>query len=205
MTKAMKYLWNSVIYASLLWSVGLAAEMRMSAAPEQSGHLADETYRKVVTKRGNISLPEYDRHTWAHLGSWLVADKQSPGYGFHDVYTQKGVKEVFERTGDFPDGAILIKEVNEVLDGHKTTGFAQWSGEPIVWFVMIKDTKGRFKDNPHWRDGWGWALFENKPDQTDPELKNVSASAEKSCLACHAPARATDWVFIEGYPGLRSR
>lgn len=167
-------------------------------------NFATETYGNLVGPKGEISIPTYDRHTWAHMGSWLVADEKAPGYGFHDVYTQQGVQEVFERTGEFPDGAILIKEVNAVLDGHKTTGFAQWAGQPVVWFVMIKDAKGRFKDNPHWRDGWGWALFENEPDANPQQLSNVSASAQESCLACHAPARSTDWVFVEGYPGFRS-
>jgi len=65
------------------------------------------------------------------------------------------------------------------------------------WFVMIKDTKGRFAQNPVWGDGWGWALF--KPSQL---ARNVAANYSSDCLGCHVPAKANDWVYIEAYPTL---
>jgi len=37
-----------------------------------------------------------------------------------------------------------------------TTGDAHWASGPKVWFVMIKDEKGRYPGNPLWGDGWGW-------------------------------------------------
>lgn len=79
-----------------------------------------------------------------------------------------------------------------------TTVPGLWAGENKVWFVLVKDTQGRFNDNEKCGDGWGWALFEAK----DPE-KNVSASHVKDCKGCHIPAQATDWVFLDGYPTLR--
>jgi hypothetical protein len=40
-----------------------------------------------------------------------------------------------------------------------TTGDAHWASGAKVWFILIKDDKNRFPDNPLWGDGWGWALF----------------------------------------------
>ena len=54
-------------------------------------NLDEHTYKNYVDKSGNISLPSDVRKTWSHLGSWIVGDKKSPGYGFHDVYTQPGL------------------------------------------------------------------------------------------------------------------
>ena len=65
------------------------------------------------------------------------------------------------------------------------------------WFVMIKDNKGRFTDNPLWGDGWGWALF--KP--TD-KTTNVATDYKSDCMGCHIPAKDTDWVYVEAYPTL---
>ena len=126
----------------------------------QASDLATKIYTTYVNKNGEIRLPENYRSHWSHLGSWAVNDAKAPGYGFHDVYTQPEVVKAFLETGQFPDGTVLIKEVRKIISRTLTTGPAIWPGDTSVWFVMIKDTKGRFKDNANWGEGWGWALFE---------------------------------------------
>ena len=117
----------------------------------------------------------------------------------HNVYTQPETIAAYNKTGEFPDGAVLVKEVRESKADRLTTGHAAWSTDMKVWFVMIKDRQERFDDNDHWGDGWGWALFEAK----DP-TKNVSAGYDTSCLACHVPAEKNDWVYVYGYPDLKN-
>lgn len=179
-----------------LTTLGLAA--LLSAASSQAADLADKTYTELVTPTGRISLPANFRENWTHLGSWLVNDPQAPGYGFHDVYSQPEAVAAFKQTGRFPDGAVLIKEIRGIKTAKLTTGEAIWAGENKVWFVMVKDVKNRFKDNRHWGDGWGWALFD--AGQT---AENASKGYRESCLACHLPAKASDSVFLQGYPTLR--
>lgn len=152
----------------------------------------------LVDKAGNIKLPENFRQNWAHMGSWLVADPKAPGHGFHDVYTQREAVKAYRKTGKFPDGTVLVKEIRKVESGEQTTGHAQWAGDTNIWFVMVKNTKGRFADNPNWKEGWGWGLYEAK----NPSL-NVSKGFKETCLACHTPAKNTDWVYINGYPTLK--
>lgn len=155
------------------------------------------SFNNFVDHAGTISLPENYRSQWSHIGSWLIADPEAPGYGFHDVYMQPDAVLHFLKFGEFPDGAVIIKEVRKIEAGAKTTGMAQWAGDVNIWFVMVKDGNGRFEDNPHWSDGWGWALFENKG-----AMKNVSQGFAVSCQGCQIPAKDNDWVFIEGYPTL---
>jgi cytochrome c len=166
--------------------------------PSQASDLATKTYTTYVTKTGKISLPENYRPHWSHLGSWVVNDAKAPGYGFHDVYTQPEVVKAFLETGQFPDGTVLIKEIRKISSRTLTTGPALWASDTAVWFVMIKDTKGRFKGNVNWGEGWGWALFEAPNRNID-----TSKGYLQSCLPCHVPAKQTDWVYIEGYPTLR--
>ncbi|MFC6672224.1 cytochrome P460 family protein [Marinobacterium aestuariivivens] len=175
----------------------LAAALLASAGPLMADTLADETYGTLVGADGTISLPEGFRQHWTHLGSWIVADTSAPGAGFHDVYTQPEAAQAYRESGHFPDGTVLVKEIRAVASGEKTTGMAQWAGEPAVWFLMVKDAKGRF-DGPHWGEGWGWALYEAKDPAT-----NVSKSFEETCRGCHVPAQQNDWVFVEGYPTLK--
>lgn len=159
--------------------------------------LDEHTYKTYVDKDGKIELPVDVRKSWSHMGSWIVGDKQAPGYGFHDVYTQPEVIEAYRKTSEFPDGAVLVKEIRKVEEGAQTTGVAQWAGENTVWFVMVRDRKERFKGNPNWSEGWGWGLYEAK----DPKV-NVSKGFQVTCMGCHIPAKGTDWVFIRGYPTL---
>ena len=160
---------------------------------------AENTFSSYVDDAGNISFPEGFRTSMVHLGSWFVPEGGASG--FHDVYSEKATVEAFRRTGQFPDGATLVKELRASDSGDYTTGSGvSHSTDGLKqWFVMIKDTKGRFKDNPVWGDGWGWALF--KPGN---KAMNVATNYNTDCLGCHQPARSNDWVYTEAYPILRS-
>ncbi len=159
--------------------------------------LAEDTYRQWVDNQGGIRLPGNFRLEWIHLGSWLVEDPKAPGHGFHDVYTQPEAAKTYVQTGKFPDGTVLVKEIRQIGAGPLTTGQAQWATDRVMWFVMVKDNKSRF-DNPHWAEGWGWALYE-----AQNPAKNVSKSFAETCQGCHIPAKNTDWVFVDGYPTLK--
>jgi cytochrome c len=184
-----KYLMQTIIAASLVFSTITKAN-----------DLSVETFKTYVSKTGEISLPENFRQQWTHLGSWVVVDAKAPGHGFHDVYAQPEAVIAFQKTGKFRDGAVLVKEIRKINSGKLTTGEAVWAADNAVWFVMIKDSIGRFKGNPSWGEGWGWALFEAKT----PKF-NTSKGYLESCLGCHTPAKQTDWVFVEGYPTLRTK
>lgn len=159
----------------------------------------DGFFSPYVDEDGNISLPEGYRQKWTHLGSWAVGKKPADAIReLHNVYTQPETIRAYNQTGEFPDGAVLVKEVRATAADRLTTGHAAWSTDIKIWFVMIKDRKERFQDNDHWGDGWGWALFEAK----DP-TKNVSAGYDTSCLACHTPVEDRDWVYTYGYPELK--
>jgi len=153
----------------------------------------------VVDDKGGISLPKDFRKNLTHLGSWFVPEGDASG--FHDVYTQPSTVDAFRKTGVFPDGAVLVKELRAHKAGNYTTGsgVAHATDGLKQWFVMVKDSKGKFeKKSPLLGDGWGWALF--KPDAPQ---KNVATDYKADCLGCHAPAQKTDWVYIEAYPTLR--
>jgi len=159
----------------------------------------DDGFSPYVDADGKISLPKGYKQKWAHLGSWAVAKKTGETiHEMHDVYTPAETITAYNKTGEFPDGAVLVKEVHETKADRLTTGHAAWSTDIKIWFVMIKDRKERFEDNDHWGDGWGWALFEAK----DP-TKNVSAGYETSCIDCHVPVEESDWVYVYGYPDLK--
>jgi len=156
-----------------------------------------DSFSPYVSDTGSISLPDEFRTTMVHLGSWFVPAGDASG--FHDVYTQPETVDAFLKTGKFPDGAVLIKELRAHDSGDYTTGqgVSHANGTVKQWFVMVKDVENRFPDNPSWGKGWGWALF-----KTDDPSKNVSTDFNRDCFGCHVPARDNDWVYIEAYPTL---
>ncbi|MGI9301297.1 MAG: cytochrome P460 family protein [Gammaproteobacteria bacterium] len=160
--------------------------------------IGEESFSPYVDATGQITLPADFRTNMVHLGSWFVPEGDASG--FHDVYTEARSVEAYRKTGKFPDGATLVKELRGAKSGDYTTGKDVSSAVDEVkqWFVMIKDAEGRFPDNPIWGNGWGWALY--KPDDS---TKNVATDFTQDCLTCHIPARNTDWVYVEAYPTLR--
>jgi hypothetical protein len=157
-----------------------------------------EPLSSFVDDKGNISLPRDYRTGWVHLGSWVVPAETDPVSGFHSVYTQPESFKAYRESGRFPDGTVIVKEIRMVVWERMPTGRVLHAGEKTRWFVMVKDGKDRFRDNPNWGDGWGWAAF-----RADNPRLNLSSDYKKDCIHCHGPAKDTDWVFMQGYPGLR--
>lgn len=179
-------------------TVGIASAF--VAGSSLTSVMADESFSPYVDDAGDISFPQGFRTSMVHLGSWFVPEGDASG--FHDVYTEKKSAEAFRMTGKFPDGATLVKELRASSAGTYTTGQnVSFATDGLKqWFVMIKDSEGRFTDNPLWGDGWGWALF--KPDDRE---KNVATDYKTDCLGCHVPAKSNDWVYTEAYPTLSTR
>jgi hypothetical protein len=152
-----------------------------------------------VDPDGTIHFPGRVRNEWVHLGSWGPASLDSADPAQHDVYTQPETLAAYRKTGKFPDGAVLVKEIRKIESGQMTTGHVTWAGDEVLWFVLIKDATGRFPEHPNWGEGWGWALFNAGATE-----KNASTDFRADCLGCHIPARSTDWVYVQGYPNLRA-
>lgn len=153
----------------------------------------------LVDKSGNIRKPSDYRSLFNMLGSYTVLDPKE-GDQIHFTYASPGAASYYLRNKRFADGTVLVKEVFGTDHGQLTTGGVDWAKDIKVWFVLIKDSKNRYPGSPLWGDGWGWALF--KSDAPD---KQVAVDYKKDCLTCHVPAKADDWIYVRGYPVLKSK
>jgi hypothetical protein len=119
----------------------------------------------VVDGNGNLRVPSDYRTAYEMLGSWAVAKDDGPGSKeMHMVFASPGTIAAFRKDGRFPDGTVLVKEVFKTTTQDMTTGTVSRAGTLAGWFVMVKDSVGRFPGNKLWGDGWGWSWF----DATDP-------------------------------------
>jgi Cytochrome P460 len=152
----------------------------------------------LVDKAGNIQKPTDYRDHYQALGTYAVLDPK--GNQMHFTYASPGAAGYYRKHGQFADGTVLVKEVFGTDHSQMTTGDAHWASGTKVWFILIKDEKNRFPNNPLWGDGWGWALF--KADAPD---KQVVVDYKKDCFACHLPAKSSDSIYVQGYPVLSSK
>ena len=76
---------------------------------------------------------------------------------FNVVYTQPQTVTAWRETGEFPEGAVFIKELRQgvtAVDGDdKVSSLGALKG----WFAMIKPPKANAPQGPLWGDGWGWS------------------------------------------------
>ena len=181
--------------AGLTALAAVAAYGQINTNPSNKG----PNLEAVADAAGNLHVPDGYRSTYQALGTWAVAADQVKGSKeLHVVYASPGTISDYRRDGRFPDGTVLVKEVYLADTGQFTTGTVSHAGALKGWFVMLKDSSGRYAGNKLWGDGWGWSWF----DAANPS-KTTSTDYKTDCRSCHVPAQATDWVYVGGYPPLK--
>ena len=184
--------------ASIIGAVGLLT-LVLLAAYEQMGIAANAPAAKgVVDANGNLRVPANYRTSYQFLGTWAVqeAPDKSPTQ-LHIVYASPGTIAAYRKHKRFPDGSVLVKEVFQTDTGSMKTGIVSRAQTLKGWFVMVKDAKDSHPGNALWGDGWAWSWFD-----ADNPSKTTSTNYRVNCLPCHVPARATDWIYVQGYPPL---
>ena len=149
---------------------------------------------------GELILPS-NHHTWVFLGAPLTPHALNDGKAgfpeYHNVYIQHEAFAIYKKTGDFPEGTILLKELQLTFPGTNDDGSrlevsgrgyfpAQLNGIDI----SVKDSK-RFKDT----NGWG---FFNFGHHAPPYAKTAAALPKDACAGCHI-ANADNMVFKKFY------
>ena len=186
----MKHARIMAVMVALVAMVGLVNTKAQTENPSDGFNLVDQG--------GNIRKPSGYRDSYQMLGVYTVIDPK--GDQMHFTYASPGAVEYYRRNKTFADGTVLVKEILGTDHAKLTTGNADWATDTKAWFVMVKDAKGRYSNNPVWGDGWGWALFKSDAPNTQ-----VATNYKKDCLGCHQPAKGDDWVYVKGYPTLQAK
>ena len=88
----------------------------------------------------------------------------------------------YRKGGAMPNGAVIVFDLLDVDTGVN----AIQEGARKVVGVMAKD-------NAKWRETGGWGFEGFKGDSKTERA--VGAQAASACFGCHAPQKATDYVF----------
>jgi hypothetical protein len=180
---------------------GVAAAVAIATlGPMQAISISSASQTQAVADaEGNLRVPPDYRTTYEALGSWAIAADEGRGSKeLHVVLASPGSIEAYRKDGRFPDGTVLVKEVFKTATKEMTTGTVSHADELKGWFVMVKDSAGHYRGNALWGDGWGWSWFD-----AANSTKTTSTDYRSNCKSCHVPAKATDWIYVDGYPALK--
>ena len=180
--------------AVLVGIAGLSYVLAASAAPPGGTTAVVE-----FTPDGKLKRPVGYRK-WVYVGTPLTPNElnggEAPFPDFHAVYVDPESYAHYEKTGEFRDGTMMIKELVGIGDKEATSGTGYFMGDFIGLEASIKDSK-RFKDEPG-----NWAFFtfgHHYPLKAEATKQNAAA-----CNACHQASAAKDYVFSQYYPVLRA-
>src|SRR6478672_5589265 len=128
-------------------TVGLAVAVSLvagtvAAIAQISGAAPADPTANVVDAAGHLRVPADYRTFYQELGSWAIAADSGQGSKeMHTVYASPGATDAYRKTGHFPDGAVLVKEVFATSTDKMTTGTVSRADKLKGWFVMVKDSK----------------------------------------------------------------
>jgi Cytochrome P460 len=150
------------------------------------------------TSNGALIRPEGYRE-WIYIGTPLTPNDLNPPEApfpeFHNVYIHPTDYSHWKKTGKFPDGTVIVKELVNVGSKTATSGKGYFMGEFVGLEALVKDSR-RFKGEP---GHWAFFSFGHKYPLADTTVRLPVAT----CSTCHQANGADDFVFTQYYPVLR--
>ncbi len=197
-----KYLGVLVLVSGVGLVAGTASRSnvcRVAAETQQSAAVFDSD--------GKLKLPKPATfRRWVLVGAPLTPEglnNNNAGFPeYHNVYIEEKNVDAYLKTGSFPEGTVIVKELTRVLkptfpDGSRTepSGRGYFNGEFNGIDLTVKDSKRFAKTN-----GWGFFTFGHHPL---PYAKTAAESSVTECAGCHiANVAKTDMTWIQFYPIL---
>ena len=139
---------------------------------------------------------------WVFVGSSLgLSYAQNPDAGrepaaqlYHNVYIDPAAYKEFSRSGEFPEGTVMILELATAEIKREPGLQGSYEKEFVALEASVKDST-RFEG--------GWAYF-GFTERGGTLKARAEPFPQASCWSCHHEKAATDHVFTQFYPVLRA-
>ncbi len=156
--------------------------------------------RAMYTVDGELLMPQNYRQ-WVFVGAPVTPNDMNSGKAafpeFHHVYINPAGFAAYRKSGKFPDGTVLVKELVAVGGKSAVSGSGYFPGEFIGVAAAVKDGKRFAKEPGH----WAYFSFQGEGGTA---LASAQPQPAAACNACHQQNAAEDWVFSQFYPVLRA-
>jgi hypothetical protein len=176
----------------------LASQVELASAQMASSGPAK------ITENNETSIPAGFRE-WVFLGAPLTPNGLNGGEAgfpeFHHVYIEPGAYADYKRTGEFPEGTTIVKELVLLKEGDYDDGSRDeasgrgYFAESFAGIDMMVKNSERFAET----NGWG---FFNFGHHAPPYAETAAATPNDACAFCHTANATHDMVFTSFYPIL---
>jgi hypothetical protein len=195
---------------AIIVGLGLTISAVYFAVAKPVSAAQTEQSSAVFESDGKLTLPDPQAfRRWVFVGAPLTPNGLNNGKAnfpeYHHVYIEQKNVDAYLKTGEFPEGTVIVKELTRVLDptfpdGSRTepSGRGYFNGEYNGIDVTVKDSKRFAKTN-----NWGFFTFGHHPL---PYAKSAAEAPATECASCHQTFVAkTDMTWVQFYPLLRDK
>jgi len=195
---------------AIIVGLGLTASAFYLLVAKPVAAAQSEQSSAVFDSDGKLKLPDPQTfRRWVFVGAPLTPNGLNNGKAnfpeYHHVYIEQKNVEAYLKTGEFPEGTVIVKELTRVLkptfpDGSRSepSGRGYFNGEYNGIDVTVKDNKRFAKTN-----GWGFFTFGHHPL---PYAQSAEEAPASECASCHQTYVAkTDMTWVQFYPLLRDK
>lgn len=155
-------------------------------------------------EKGALIRPKGFRSGWVYLGAPFTPNSLNDGAAgfpeFHNVYVQPSAFHHYRATGKWPEGTMMLKELQLVDDPkgdeddgsrYEPSGRGFFPGPVNGMDVAVKDSS-RFADTKN----WGYFNFGH---HAPPYAKTAMAAPAEACAQCHIDNADEDMVYVKMY------
>lgn len=190
---ALAFAWAAV----LVW---MAATDRASAQPVV-GEGAE------IMEGNRTSIPPRFRE-WIFIGAPLTPHGLNGGNAgfpeFHHVYIEPQSYAEYKRTGKFPEGTTIVKELVLLKTGQYGDGSRDEASGRGYFADRFAGIDMMVKDSQRFAKTGGWGFF-NFGHHEPPYAKTATAAPSDQCSFCHKAEATHDMVFTTFYPILERK
>lgn len=188
---------NTVTAIAVTTCIGLYAAVAQSTEEYPNVKIGPK-----FNEKGQLMQPK-DFRRWVFIGSPITPNGLNNGKAnfpeYHNVYVEPAAFEYYRKTGTWPEGTMMVKELHLTEKGQLPDGSSVEpsgrgyfpGGGPSGLDISVKDSK-RFAKTKN----WGFFNFGHHT----PPYEAVSTEAPKeSCAGCHIDNAKEDMVYVQFY------
>lgn len=186
--------------------IGIAALAYGAMSPAAVAQ-QDADWKPKWTSSGELELPTGYRE-WIYLGSPLTPNALNGGKAgfpeYHNVYMHPTAYKMYKETGEFPEGTILLKELQLTIDPQEKDGSRSEVSGRGYFPGAFNGIDIAVKDSTRFADSQNWGYF-NFGHHAPPYAKTAAAAPTESCAQCHIDNATKDMVFSKFYQILNTK
>lgn len=158
----------------------------------------------IFNTAGELERPAGFRD-WVFLGAPLTPNGLNGGAAgfpeFHNVYVAPAVLAHYREHGAWPEGTMLVKELQLTREGTHADGSRVEASGRGYFPAMPNGLDVSVKDSARFPLTNGWGFF-NFGHHAPPYSATAAAAPAAACAACHQANGHEDMVFVDFYRPL---